>query len=177
MSLYKILTSSNIVKSINDNLDELLILIPELKFIIGFEHKHPHHHLDVFNHTLFALSLSESDFEIRLCLLLHDIGKPFSYQEGENRHYFNHAKVSSIISKTILERLHYNDDLINEVCYLIKYHDTTKNKEEIIENYNLQEKRYKIQVCDAFAHNPYKLEKRIKYLNKTKKLFYKENVN
>ena len=177
MNLYEILTNSNIIKSINDNLDEMLLLIPELKFIIGFDHKHPHHHLDVWEHTLYALSLSENNFEIRLCLLLHDIGKPFSYQEdGEIRHYFNHAKVSSIISEKILKRLKYKDDFISEVCYLIKYHDTPIKKKEILENYNLQEKRYKIQTCDALAHNPEKLEKRKKYLNKTKKLLYKQNV-
>ena len=54
--------------------------------MIGFEHKHPHHHLDVWNHTLLALSYSPKDFDIRLVLLLHDIGKPHSYQDEEIRH-------------------------------------------------------------------------------------------
>ena len=30
-------------------------VIPELKNTIGFEHKHPHHHLDVWQHTLEVL--------------------------------------------------------------------------------------------------------------------------
>ena len=81
MSLQEILLTDDIVKSINDNMDDLLLIIPEIKNMIGFEHNHPHHHLDVWNHTLLALSLSENDFDIRLCLLLHDIGKPFSYQD------------------------------------------------------------------------------------------------
>ena len=35
-----------------------------------------------------ALSNSNYDFEERLALLLHDIGKPFSYQDdGETRHF------------------------------------------------------------------------------------------
>ena len=71
--------SDNVVECINNNLDYLLVLVPEIQYMIGFEHKHPHHHLDVWNHTLLALSLSQNDFDIRLCLLLHDIGKPFSY--------------------------------------------------------------------------------------------------
>jgi tRNA nucleotidyltransferase (CCA-adding enzyme) len=156
------------MESIIDNLDYLLDLIPELKYMIGFDHKNPHHHLDVWNHTLYALSLSENDFELRLCLLLHDIGKPHSYQEGEIRHYNGHALKSSIMSKGILTRLGYKEEFIDEVCYLIRYHDTPITKKDIENNYELSVKRYKIQICDAMAHNPEKLEKRIKYLNKVK---------
>ena len=76
--------------------------------MIGFEHNHPHHHLDVWNHTLYALSLSENNFDIRLSLLLHDIGKPFSYQDDEIRHFHNHPYVSFIMSKSILSRLGFN---------------------------------------------------------------------
>ena len=74
-----LLTSDNVVDNIKSNLDELLEIIPELQDTIGFDHKHPHHHLDVWNHTLLALSKSENDFEIRLALLLHDIGTYISY--------------------------------------------------------------------------------------------------
>lgn len=45
--LYNILMTEDPVKSIKSNLNELLKLIPELKFEIGFEHRHPHHYLDV----------------------------------------------------------------------------------------------------------------------------------
>lgn len=44
--LYEILISEDIVSSINENLDYLLEIIPEIKPMIGFEHKHPHHHPD-----------------------------------------------------------------------------------------------------------------------------------
>ena len=50
-----------------------------------------------------SLDLSEKDFLIRLVLLFHDIGKPHSYQEGEVRHFKNHAKVSANMSKKILK--------------------------------------------------------------------------
>lgn len=168
--LEEILTDNNVVESINNNLDELLLLIPELKFMIGFDHKHPHHHLDVWEHTLYALSLSENNFEIRLSLLLHDIGKPFSYQEGDVRHYNGHALKSYEMAKKILDRFNYEDNFKEEVCYLIKTHDTPISKKNIEDNYELCVKRYKIQVCDALAHNPKKLEKRIKYLKKVKNI-------
>ena len=107
--IQNILLSEDVVKSINNNIDILLEIIPEIKDMIGFQHNHPHHHLDVWNHTLLALSLSEPIFDIRLCLLLHDIGKPHSYQDGEIRHFKGHSLKSSIISKDILTRFGYDE--------------------------------------------------------------------
>lgn len=169
--IQELLTSEEVIDNIKNNLDELLKIIPELKDMIGFDHKHPHHHLDVFEHTLLALSKSENDFEIRLVLLLHDIGKPHCYIDAEVRNFKGHPKVSKEISLNILKRLNYTDRFIEEVCYLIEKHDDIITSDEIKNNYNLAYKRYLIQECDALAHHPEKLEKRIKYLEKTKTKF------
>ena len=171
-----ILTKDNVIEFVNDNLDYLLEIIPEINSMIGFKHKHPHHHLDVWNHTLLAMSLSDNDFEIRLVLLLHDIGKPYCYTEGEIRRFNGHPVVSSEISRNILERLGYDKLFIDEVCYLIHMHDTPITKFSIDNNYELEYKRYLVQTCDALAHHPYKLEKRKEYLKKTKKLFMNNNI-
>lgn len=162
--LYNILMDDNIIESINNNKEELLTIIPELKDMINFPHNHPHHHLDVWNHTLLALSLSPKEFEIRLALLLHDIGKPHSYQDKEVRHFKGHPKVSSKMSYKILKRLNFNEYEISEIYYLIEKHDTRITDKDIIENNNLAIKRFKIQICDALANNPTKLEKRVAYL-------------
>ena len=165
MSLQEVLLADDVVESINNNMEYLLQTIPEIKYCIGFEQNHPHHHLDVWNHTLLALSQSEKDFDIRLCLLLHDIGKPFSYQDEEVRHFRNHATVSSEMSKEILHRLGYDEEYINYICYFIENHDTKILDEQIKNNYEISLKLYKIQKCDALAHHPDKLEKRKIYLN------------
>lgn len=162
--LEKILMEEDVVSSINNNINLLLTIIPELENMLGFEHKHPHHHLDVWNHTLLALSRSPQNLEIRLVLLLHDIGKPFSYQEGEVRHFKGHSVVSSEISKDILKRLNYNEKEIEEMCNLIREHDDLITDEDIVKNRELAQKKFIVQFCDALAHNPAKLEKRIKYL-------------
>lgn len=173
MNIKEILLSENVVSSINNNLDYLLNIIPEIRFMIGFEHKHPHHHLDVWNHTLLALSMSINDFDVRLSLLLHDIGKPFSYQDGEVRHFKNHPKVSSDMSKEILKRLNFDNQYIDYICSLIELHDTPISDEQINENYEKCLKLYEIQRCDALAHNPSKLGKREEYLNRTKEKILK----
>lgn len=143
--------------------------------MIGFEHKH-HHHLDVWEHTLYALSMSNKDFDLRLSLLLHDIGKPFCFSEVDGiRHFHNHPYVSSEMAKTILTRLGFNDKYINKICYLIRFHDTPITKKDIDNNYDLIFTRYLMQEFDALAHNPNKLEKRKKYLESTKKLILEKN--
>lgn len=159
----------DVVDSINSNIDVLLEMIPEIEDMIGFQHNHPHHHLDVWKHTLLALSLSKRDFDTRVVLLLHDIGKPFSYQDDDVRHFHEHADVSSNMSVGILNRLGFNSEEVDELTYLIREHDTEITKEDIDTNIDLCIKRFGIQFCDALAHNPTKLKKRIEYLVKLSK--------
>ena len=64
----------------------------------------------------------------------------------------------------ILKRLDFNDKEIFKLCHLIEYYDTLIRNEEIISNKELAITKFKIQCCDALAHNPTKLEIRIKYL-------------
>lgn len=159
-----ILMADDVEKSIRNRLDVLLKIMPEIKDMIGFEHNHPHHHLDVFEHTLLALSRAPQDFEIRLVLLLHDIGKPHSYQDEEVRHFRGHPLVSSEMARKILERLEFDGDEIEEMCMLIKEHDSYISEQEIRGNRYMAQKKFQIQYCDGLAHHPEKLEKRATYL-------------
>lgn len=169
--IHEILTSADVVNEIYNNLDYLIEIIPEINFMIDFPQNNPHHHLDVFKHTMLALKKSPNNFEIRLCLLFHDIGKPFSYHDvGEVRHFRGHQLVSSNMTKMILHRFNYSEEFINEVCYLIKKHDEPIRKSEIEHDTILSYKRYLIQECDALAHHPDKLEKRKEYLTRIRKL-------
>lgn len=168
MTLEKLLNEKFVLNSINNNIEYLFDLIPELKDMVGFEHKHPHHHLNVWAHTLYALSLAPDSFEIRLALLLHDIGKPHCYVEGKIRNFTGHPTVSREMAKKILERLNYDEAFIEEICYLIEFHDAPISSKEIQKNKDLAYKRYIVQYCDAYAHHPSKLEKRVKYLNRVK---------
>ena len=167
--LERILTSENIEEKIRNNEDYLFSLIPELKSEVGFEHKHPHHSFDVWNHTIEALKHIEPDFELRLIVLLHDIGKPFCYQEGTDgvRHFKGHAVKSKEISKSILERL--NIELKDEILYIIENHDTIIDTNNI-NNREIEIKRLKVQYADAYAHSPSTIQKRILRLNAIKEL-------
>lgn len=167
MDLYNILTDDNVVECINNNLDYLFDLIPEIRYMVGFDHMHPHHHLDVWNHTLLALSQAPNNFDIRLALLLHDIGKPFSYQERDGvRHFKNHPKVSAIMVYDILNRLNYDKQFIEKICFYVENHDSPISDSFLENNYNDALLLFEIQKCDAMAHHPNKLEKRKQYIKK-----------
>lgn len=166
LKLNEILSRNNAADAINENIDEVLELIPEIKNMIGFEHKHPHHHLDVWQHTLEVVrNLETTDVELNMAGVLHDIGKPFSYQDEDVRHFHGHPKVSCEMTKQILARLGYNREFIKRVSYLVETHDTVIDPNNLDNSLVMVQKRLKLQYADARAHHPDKISKRINFLD------------
>lgn len=129
--LYEILLQENI--SLLEK--EIFELIPELKFEKNFEQKSEWHCFDVWNHTLATIKACDMNVEDRLVMLLHDIGKPFSYQDdGKSRHFKGHAKKSAEMAKIILDR--FNIDEVNKelIIKLIEFHSTKINDDDINQN-------------------------------------------
>ena len=114
-----------------------------------------------------ALKRSKPDLQIRMALLLHDIGKPYSYQEDGNiRHFKGHPQKSAEMAEKILHRLGYSDKEVEDIYYLIKNHDALIDVNRINENnIVLTKKLLYIQYCDAYAHAPQHVDKRIKKLD------------
>lgn len=155
--LEEILLSNDVEKSIRMGEEFIFEIIPELKEEKGFDQKNKYHCYDVWNHTITAIKNSDNDIDVRLVLLLHDIGKPFSCQEDGNiRHFRGHADMSAKMARSILKRLSYDDNRINELCFLIGNHATTI-KEEFLQddNIDLYKKLLYIQYCDASAYAPF----------------------
>jgi dihydrofolate reductase len=163
--LEKILTRDNIIEVINNNLDILVTIIPEIKYMIELNHKNPNYHLYVWNHTILALSLSENNYIVRLTLLLHGIEKQFSYNE----------EVLGKISYEILTRLNYDKEFIYKICCLVYNYDDELSKEEIEDNYELSLLRYKIQCCEALVY-PNEYEKRKQYLRQINKYLQDKKI-
>ena len=169
--LENILNSKDLVGAIRENLDKLTDIIPEIKPMINFEHRHPHHYLDVWEHTLCALSFAPYDFDIRLALLLHDIGKPHSCQEGEIRHFKGHAVKSESMAREILNRLNYSSKYIDFICEIVLRHDLPLKKTDILNDLELSKTIFEVQKCDTLAHNPNTNERRDSYIKETEELF------
>lgn len=159
--VYQILMGKNelSVEYLERKKDEIFFIIPELMAEERFEQKSSWHIYDVWKHTEVALSNSEFDYEERLALLLHDVGKPFSYQEeGEIRHFKGHAEKSAEISRFILEGLKYDADTVERIVFLIKNHSTSIDVTLVNnENIELFKKLLSIQYSDTKAYNPSKI--------------------
>ena len=170
MSLEELLNNTNIVMTINQNMDTLLCYIPEIEEMIGFDQKHPHHHYDLWNHTLLALYIAEEngflDYDVRLALLL----------DGDIRHYYNHSLYSAKIAKSFFKKTGYSKQFIKMVLFLIKNHDCPISDILIDKDPLLAKKLYEVQYCDSLAHNPKYLKKRLDYLSGTKTKLIKRGI-
>lgn len=100
-------------------------LIPELILMFDFSQKNPHHLYDVWTHTVKSVCESEVDIIVRLAVLFHDIGKPKTFFVDENGvgHFYSHAVVGSDMTKAILKRLKFDNETVDTVTELVKYHD------------------------------------------------------
>jgi tRNA nucleotidyltransferase (CCA-adding enzyme) len=173
--LTELLACDNVVAKVRENLSALLLAIPEISAMIGFEHRHPHHHLDVWEHTLLALSFSENTAKTRLALLLHDIGKPSSFQvDGAVRHYRGHAEKSARIASSVLFKLGFDVKFVNDITEIILRHDTPLSEADFAKNPTLSKEIFSVQRCDALAHNPEYNEKRLAYIRKIEELIKRD---
>ena len=103
-------------------------IIPEVLTLVGCEQPpewHPEG--DVYTHTRIMLDMLEPEAALELCLsvLLHDIGKPptFQIEESTGRIRFSgHDAVGAGMAEAILRRLRYPNDTIHAVTSMVARH-------------------------------------------------------
>lgn len=107
--------------------DIIEIIIPEIGKCRGFKQNNPHHIYDVYEHIVTSVDTTIFSETIRLALLFHDIGKPYTYIEDEKGigHFPKHAIVGAEMANKIMKRMRFDNKTIDEVILLIKNHDIT----------------------------------------------------
>lgn len=98
------------------------------------------HKFDVMDHLYYACDGAPADkLNVRLAALFHDIGKPSakklvketvldgdkndgSTKEIETITFYNHEFYSEKITKQVMTRLKFSNEMINNVCHLVKEH-------------------------------------------------------
>jgi len=112
---FEILQKSNLLKNI----------IPELEQGVGVSQNKDHIY-SVFNHSVKALGFAAKrkySLNVRLAALFHDIAKPMVKKgEGYDSTFYNHDIVGAKITKKILKRLKYSNEVIDQVTHLVRHH-------------------------------------------------------
>lgn len=99
------------------------IILPELISCKNVE-QGGHHNTDVWTHSLDSLDNCPSNNPIvRLAALVHDIGKPKTFQlrNGEIT-FYNHEIVSSRMADQVAKRLKLSNDQRKQLFKLVRYH-------------------------------------------------------
>lgn len=108
-----------------EDLGILKIVLPEIQALKGVAQPYQYHQEgDVWNHTMNALkSLPETTpLVVRWATLLHDSGKPETFELKERIRFDHHVEFSRKIAKKILTRLKFPRKFIEEVCWLVEHH-------------------------------------------------------
>lgn len=129
--LVKIICAENFIPILREYRDILSQIIPEIANAFDFNQYSKYHHLDVFEHILLSVKSVKAVPHLRLTMLFHDIGKPFSYTNDDGvGHFYGHEKFSCEIASRTLKRLKFDNKTINDTLFLIKYHDLPLKEED-----------------------------------------------
>ena len=100
-------------------------ILPELDVCMETKQNTPHHKYTVGEHIIHSLTYVPGDKVLRLAMLMHDIGKPYCITTDETGrdHFKGHAEKSAEMAAVIMHRLKFDNDALNRVKRLAKYHD------------------------------------------------------
>lgn len=100
-------------------------ILPEFDLCMNTAQNNLHHCYNVGEHILHAMQEIEADKVLRLGMLFHDIGKPQTLTIDEDGiiHNKGHADAGERIAKDILRRLKFDNDTLDKVVKLVRYHD------------------------------------------------------
>ena len=101
----------------------LVTFMPELLLAQGV-HQSGHHTTDVWTHSLDSLAnCPNPDPIVRLAALIHDIGKPATFQDnGGQITFYNHEVVGARMAVAIGHRLRLAKSEVDRLFILVRYH-------------------------------------------------------
>lgn len=142
--------------------DVFAVIIPELEPCFDFDQQNKHHIYDVYEHISHSVGEAEPQPDIRLAMLLHDIGKPHCFTVGADGmgHFYSHADIGADIAADILKRLKVSNEFYDTVWALVKYHyypvePNLKSVRRRLAKFGpeLFDKILLVKLADNFAHN------------------------
>lgn len=125
--LNKIIMLPNACEAFEDmeDLGILQVLLPEIQAMKGVAQPMEYHtEGDVWDHTMLALkSLPETtQMPVKWAVLLHDSGKPETFEVKERIRFDHHVEASGRIARSVLKRLRFSKRTVEEVAWLVEHH-------------------------------------------------------
>ena len=123
--LKKLVTGARAAEVLRAYPDVIGVFWPEVLPMVGFDQRNRHHCYDVWEHTLQALAAVSPEVELRLTMLLHDIGKPncFTVDKEGQGHFYGHPAESARLAGEMLRRLRADNATAETVVRLVAWHD------------------------------------------------------
>lgn len=127
----------------------------DVKRMVGYDQRNPHHCYDLFTHTLHTVAgiKETAPVLLRVAAFFHDIGKPLVAMEKQGRLvFYGHAQKSAEVAYPILKEMGYSDTEIKEICFYIKHHDDFISWVLPEEEYN-RENKYLVPITKENMQN------------------------
>ncbi|MCY3681766.1 MAG: CCA tRNA nucleotidyltransferase [Gemmatimonadetes bacterium] len=87
---------------------------------------------DVLTHTLIMLGLMQNpSVELAMGILLHDVGKPPTYEVRDRIRFHNHTKVGREMAEEICRRLRFSSEKIKHIAALVADHHKFMHVQEM----------------------------------------------
>ena len=158
------------------------VVLPEFDACMETPQKHRHHCYNVGEHTLHSLKEVPARKELRLAMLLHDIGKPVSMTVDEDgtTHFHGHQGISAEMAKDIMKRLRFDNDTISVVSRLVEFHDYGNGVEPDLRmvrravnkiGEDIMWELFLVRKADVLAQSEYRREEKLAALEKWQQLF------
>jgi tRNA nucleotidyltransferase/poly(A) polymerase len=127
VELNKMMMSPRAATALEDmeDIGVLEIVLPEIQNLKGVAQPLEYHlEGDVWTHTMAALRTlpDTAPLAVRWAVLLHDTGKPDTFELKERIRFDHHTGFSKKHSRRILTRLRCPAKFIDEVCWLVEHH-------------------------------------------------------
>ncbi|MBI4457149.1 MAG: CCA tRNA nucleotidyltransferase [Acidobacteria bacterium] len=127
VELEKILTSANAAPGLDLLRDSglLKVLLPEVLAMIGVQQPPEFHpEGDVYQHTrlMFEKAARTLNASLAWGILLHDVGKPPTFQIKDRIRFDSHVEVGCAMTREIGKRLRMENQLIEDTVDLVEHH-------------------------------------------------------
>ena len=158
------------------------VILPEFDVCMSTPQNTPHHMYNVGEHTIHTLTeigKFSSEFDdrenkiLKLTMLFHDFGKPeMRTTENGVDHFKRHPEVSERIAISIMKRLKLDNDTIDNVKALVRWHDyrpalTYPIVRRLIVNVGVDrmEMYLRVRKADLLSQSEYKRSEKLEYLS------------